>query len=210
MMGARRRGIHLREFAEDEIVMLARDSHTRIAHLDQQRRIAVVVRERRAYPYASKRRCEFDGVAKQVTDHVRNLFAIGEELRHVRLHAHVERELLLLEQRRIQGADLIEDVANVEARRDEVELIGGGAGVRQNLTDLIQQLTAAANDAPDTVHLPRREITEDAVSQDFRVRDHRRERRSEIVRDVGEELCLERVTRAQLGDLDHRLFELRL
>ena len=84
---------------------------------------------------------------------------------------------------------------------DERELVRRAARVGEDLADLIEQLPPAADDAAHALHLSRRQIAENPVAQDLGVRDHRGERRAQIVRDVGEELRLERVARAQLGDL---------
>jgi hypothetical protein len=55
-----------------------------------------------------------------------------------------------------------------------------------------------------------RELAEDPVAQDLGVRDDRRERGAQVVRDVREELRLERVTGLELRDAARRLLELGL
>ena len=90
---------------------------------------------------------------------------------------------------------------------DERELVRRAARIREDLADLIEQLPSAADDPANAVELSRRQIAENSVAQNLGVRDHRGERRAQIVRDVGEELRLERVARAQLGDFAARLLE---
>jgi len=51
---------------------------------------------------------------------------------------------------------------------------------------------------------------EKSVAEDLGVRDHGRERRAQVVRDVGEELRLELIPRPQVRDLFQRLAQLRL
>ena len=99
-------------------------------------------------------------------------------------------------------------IANVVG--DQRELVRRAARVRQDLADLIEQLAPAADDAADALELARRQIAEDSVAQNLGVRDDRGERRAQVVRDVREELRLQRIARAQLRDLDGGFLELRL
>ena len=121
-------------------------------------------------------------------------------MRHPRVRLDDERQPLLLEQRLVQRAHLLEHLADGEPRRDDRELVRRAARVGEDLADLVEQLASAADDAAHALELSRRQIAENPVAQNLGVRDHRGERRAQIVRDVREELRLELVARAQLGD----------
>ena len=121
-----------------------------------------------------------------------------------------EREPLLAHQRLVQRAELREHVGELERRARDGELVRRAARVGEDLADLVEQLPAAADDARDAVELPVAQRAEDAVAQDLGVRDDGGERRAQIVRDVREELRLQRIARFEIGDVLKSLLELRL
>ena len=106
--------------------------------------------------------------------------------------------------------DLLQHVADQEARRNQCQLIGGTARIREDLTNLRQQLSAATDDAVDALQLSIGDRAEEAVTENLGVRDHGRERRPKVMRDVGEELRLQLIASAQVGDLLERRAELEL
>src|SRR5262249_44629205 len=128
----------------------------------------------------------------------------------VALDVERQREAFLLEQRLVQHAHLLEHFPNRESRRYERELVRRAARIRQDFTHLREQLTSAADDAAHALHLTRREIAEDAVAENFRVCDDGGERRSQVVRDVGEKLRLQTIASAKLGDLHYGRLQLAL
>ena len=162
-------------------------------------------------PDASAGRRELDRVAEQVADDVRDLLAIGHHRRQIaaaRRRARSSCFFLSSDSFSALTCSSTSRIANVVG--DERELVRRAARVRQNLADLIEQLASAADDAANALQLPRRQIAENSVAQNLGVRDHRGERRAQIVRDVREELRLQRVARAKLRDLDRGLLQLRL
>ena len=97
----------------------------------------------------------------------------------------------------------------MKARRDDGELVGGAARIREDFANLVQQLTSAVDDAANALELPGRQGAEDAVAEDLRVGDDRGERGPEVVRDVGEKLGLRGAQRLELGNALARFLELR-
>ena len=82
-------------------------------------------------------------------------------------------------------------------------LIDRARGHRLSYAELlgaVEELSAAADDPRDALRLSLVERAQDPVAQDLRVRDDRRQRRAEVVRDVREELRLQGVLIAQLRD----------
>ncbi len=207
---ARRARVHLGELAEHEVVVLRRDADPRVADFDHALVHAVVDVRERANPDAPALRGEVDRVAEQVADDVRHLLPVGVQRREAVLDLGREREPLLAHERVVQCAELREHVGEVERRAGDRELVRRAARVGEDLADLVEQLPAAIDDPRDAVELPLAERPEDAVAQDLGVRDHRGERRAQVVRDVRKELRLERVARFQLGDRLKSLLELRL
>src|SRR5215213_10177699 len=138
------------------------DSDASVADLHEQRFDWFTNGPLRGYPHAAARRRKLDRVADQVADDVRDLLAIGGDRRKIRHGLDGEREPLLLEQRSVENADLLENFADREPRRHERELVRRSTRVGQNLTDLIEQLAPTIDDAADTFHLTRREITKNS------------------------------------------------
>src|SRR6185437_10460197 len=190
-------------------VMLRRDADAGVSDLDQHRLGLGASGPRRLEPDAPARRRELDRVAEQVADDVRDLLAVGVDRRKLLLNVDGQLQPLLLEQRRIERAHLIQRIADREDRCGERELVRRAPRVRENLSDLGEQLASAIDDPAHALHLSHRQIAQDPVAQDLGVRDHGGERRTQVVRDVRQKLRLERVARPQLGDLDDRLLELR-
>src|SRR5688572_6208620 len=83
MMLPRCRSVDLRELLEDEIVMLAGDSDSGIADLDQHFLLSAGTRGR-LDPHVSAGRREVDGIAEEIAEDVRHLFAVSTERRQVR------------------------------------------------------------------------------------------------------------------------------
>src|SRR3954464_7168348 len=89
-------------------------------------------------------------------------------------------------------------------------MIGGAAGVRQDLANLREELASTADDPVDALHLAIGERSEETVAENLGVCDHRRERCAQVVGDVGEKLRLQLVARAEVGDLLERGAQLDL
>jgi hypothetical protein len=210
VMLPRRARVHLRELAEDEVMMLGRDADARVAHLDDALGRAVALAAVGADPHLSALRREVDRVADEIPDDVRDLLAIGVHGLEVVGHVCHETQSLLAHERLVDRAQLREHVAQVEPSRRDGELIRRAARVGEDLADLVEELASAVDDARDAVELAVAERTEDAVSQDLRVGDHRGERGAEIVGDVREELGLQRVAGLEVSDVLKSLLQLRL
>ena len=119
--------------------------------------------------------------------------AIRHERRYILRHVDTQRQPLLRDQRLVERRDLRDDRTNVEFARRDGELVRGATRIGEDLADC--SLPAARDDARDALALALRQGTEDAVAQDLGVGDDGRERRAQVMRDVRQELRLERVTR---------------
>ena len=86
-------------------------------------------------------------------------------------------------------------------RARDRQLVRRAARVREDLAHLLEQLAAAVDDPRDAVELSLAQRAEDAVAQDLRVGDDGGERRAQVVRDVREELRLQRIARFEIGDV---------
>ena len=144
---------------------------------------------------------------------MRDLLAIRDERRHVRRDVDVQRQAFLRDQRLVERRNLRDDRRDVKLARRHGELVRRTARVGENLAHRLEQLAAAADDARHAVALLLGQRAENPIAQDLGVRDDRRQRRPQVMRDVREKLRLERVARLQLGvdlrRLVQRLLELR-
>src|SRR5689334_10724996 len=90
--------IHLRKLAEDQIVVLWRNSHSAVADFDEQLESAVALTTRRVQPYAAIRRREVDCVPHEVAEDMRDLLAISNDMGHRIGDVDRERQALTCEQ----------------------------------------------------------------------------------------------------------------
>src|SRR5690349_10060101 len=210
MMRPRRCGVDLSELTKDQIVVLWRDPHAGITDLDQQLGDIALPSSNGFEPDATARRREVDGIAEQIADHVRHFLAIRDDRRRGRLDVDLELQVLALDERFVERGYLTQHVDDREGNRYDGELVGRAAGVREDLTDLREELASTADDSVDALHLAIGERTQEAVAKNLGVRDHRRERCAQVVRDVGEKLRLQLVARTQVSDLLERGAQLDL
>ena len=183
--------------------MLRRDADARVAHFDHAlaRRPPASAR-RRAYPHAPAGRREVDRVAEQIADDVRDLLAVGVERRERRRDLDGRASAPSCDERLVQRRDLATTSTSGTSVGATVELVRRAARVGEDLADLIEQLAAAVDDPArccrccrvvSAPSIPSRRISACVMIGG--------ERRAQIVRDVREELRLERVARLQLGDI---------
>src|SRR6266705_556962 len=118
--------------------------------------------------------------------------------------------MLLRRKSLVEHSDLVDYFGDVEFCANEIDLITGAAHVGEYLVDHVEQLLSATHDAGDAIPLLGIELPEHPVAQYLGVGDDSSERRPQVVRDVREELRLERVTNLQLVDGALRLLDLRL
>jgi hypothetical protein len=100
----------------------------------------------------------------------------------------------------VQQPHLVHNFGYRKLRSNQMDLIAGAPDVGEDLVDHVDQLLAAVDDAGDALPLPRIQIAEHTFTKDLRMRNDRGKRSSEVVRDVGQELRLERIARLQLVD----------
>ena len=205
MVSPRRGRVHLRELAEHELVVLGRDADARVAHLDENRRLWLVRCHRRPHPHAAAGRGEVDRVRQEVAEDVSDLVAVGAHAGQVRCDIDREEQRPLGDERSVERRHLRDQLIHGEIAVRRRELVRRAARVREDVADHVQQLPAAADHADDALALPRVELAEDPIAQDLGVRDDGRQRRAQVVRDVREELRLQRIFVPQLRDFAREL-----
>src|SRR4051812_7503938 len=195
----RRRSIDLRKLAENHLVVVAGDAAAGITNL-YACHPTVGSNPGKRDPDSPAVIGELDGVSDQIAEHVLHLVPIGVNRRHVVTIEPLDGEMLPRRERVIKQANLIDELRQREVRSYQGDLVTRRAHVRENLVDHIEQLVPTAQDSADAVSLLRVELTEHPVAKNLRVGDNRSQRSPQVVRDVGQELRLQLVTRAQLVD----------
>src|SRR2546423_3827096 len=201
--------VDLRELAEHQLVVIARDAATGITDFDE-KLILIRTAPRKCYPDPSAVLCELYRVPNQVCQDVLDLVSIGIDAREVVAIGSIDGNVLFGCQRLVEQSHLIDNLGDREFGAHERHLITGATDICENLVDHVQQLLAAIDDASDAVALFRVQLTEHAITQYLCVGDDGSERCAQIVRDIRQELRLQRVTRGEVVDGFLRLASLSL
>ncbi len=114
-------------------------------------------------------------------------------------------QVLLADQRGVHVVHGADHLADLPLRRLQLDGARIGAGVGEDFLDHRQQLPARADHGLHRVALPVVQLAEKAVAQDLAVGDQRGERRTELVRHVGQK---PRLGDVQVAKLQHAALQL--
>src|SRR5687767_299307 len=146
-------------------------------------------------------RGELDGIRHEVQQHLLDPGAVGIDGRQIDRHVLFQLHALVPDERQRRLDALLDDVVEVERLRAHLELARLDA---REIEDAVDQLEQVATRVVHRLHvrlLPLGEVAVEAVEQDLGEADDRVQRRSQLVRHVGEELRLQaaRLHEADVG-----------
>ena len=136
---------------------------------------------------------ELHGIAEQVHDNLADLLLVAPQERERRRHFDVEGDLLLVALGNDGRRRAFDDRRRVEVADVQTQVTGLHAGEVEDLGDEPQQALALVHDGLDVVALLVVEDAGQTLQQHFRIPDHRRQRRSQLVAHRGQEIGLELV-----------------
>src|SRR5678816_4108587 len=203
-----RDSINLCKLAENQLVMIRRNSASRISNFDLHH--ASVVIGGCSHPHLTARWSKLECVAEQIHQNVHYFVSIAVNEREVCGNIAIESQLLTRNERLIQLIDLIDNLIQREQRRIDGQRLAGSLRVQKNFRNHVQKLPATGNDRADALTLPLIHVPQQSVAKNFGMRDDRGQRRSQIVRNVREKLRLQRVAIAKFPNSAIQVGELRL
>src|SRR5450759_1990229 len=137
-------GVNLREFAEYQVVVVARDAAAVVADLHHEI-LPVSAAPGEADPDAAPVGRELDRVADQIGQHMFDLVTIRVDRGQVVSIETLDRQMLLGGQGLIQHPHLVDELRDVEVRAHETDLVARAAYVGEDLVDHVDQLLSPAH-----------------------------------------------------------------